>query len=480
MDPHAWLRPVGRRAAGIVLSLALVCACDDESPLAPIPTLDDLDLALEVTPASPLISEAVTARIRLAQGDAAGALAGSPIAWGWTSDYAYLFDDRGRVEVELQFFAPGEQEVRVRIQRGTQERLLSQRVMVRTGTVDGSLLMITVAAGPFLRGLDQTAFASQRPQRQLELSAFGLARTEMTNAATVRVIDWALDQGFVSADPTGRFLLWTPAGGTQALIVIDFERSALRWNGTRAVPLPGRELHPVTGVHWAGAPAICNWLSVMDGYDPCYTFTASNPLHLYTVTTDFTRSGYRLPTEAEWEKAGRGGLVLPAGANPAPTRIYPWGDDPVLFRIEDNLDGDPQMSLDLYGSQRANVARRSSGSRLFSGPIFGGTLPVGSFPAGRGPYGHDDLFGNAAEWCNDWFAFGYYAEAPGVDPRGPESMYPSLDDFKSLRGDSWYGSLIPGLDAFSVEEGVAQRRWSAYHYAADFLGFRLARTLNVP
>jgi len=195
-----------------------------------------------------------------------------------------------------------------------------------------------------------------------------------------------------------------------------------------------------------------------------------------TVTCDFTRNGYRLPTEAEWEKAARGGLTLPSGTNATPDRFFPWGNDALYLRIDGNLDGDPPFPFDLYGSLRADVGAPLNASRPFTGPIFGGSLPVGSFPAGRGPYGHDDLMGNIAEWCNDWFGAGYYSDSPDVDPHGPESVLPSIDDFKVLRGDSWYGAYIPAMNAFSVEVGASKRRWATYHFSAPYLGFRVART----
>jgi formylglycine-generating enzyme required for sulfatase activity len=338
------------------------------------------------------------------------------------------------------------------------------------------LELLPIAAGPFLRGDDQSAFSLQRPQRQIQLSAFALARTEMTNATLAQAVAWAVARGLVQSAADARFLVSTFLPGGDPIVVLDLGASDLLWNGTAAVVIAGRELHPATGVRWVGAAAICNWLSSMEGLDPCYAFVISNPLHLYTVTCDFTRNGYRLPTEAEWEKAARGGLTVPAGTNPTPDRSFPWGNQELHFQIDGNLDGDPAYPLDLFGSLRANVAAPANANRPFTGPIFGGALPVGSFPGGRGPYGHDDLYGNAAEWCYDWFAFGYYADSPPDDPHGPDTVLPSIDDFKAFRGDSWYGPLIPALNAFSVELGGSKRRWATYHYSAPFLGFRVARS----
>ncbi len=471
---------VGLLVLSIVTATAL-SGCGDDEPLIPPepPSLEMLDLSLEVSSTSVLISDLVTARIRVAGGDARGELASAVISWGWLEEYTYLFDDLGRTELDLQFFALGEQEVRVRIQRNGQERLLSRRVDVRGGSSDGSLEMIPVAEGQFLRGDTQSAFSFQQPQRQIHVSEFALARTEMTNATFARAIDWAAGLGRVEAAPTPRYLVWTPVPAGQLQIILDFSKTDLSWNGSGVSVVPGREFHPMTGVRWYGMAAVCNWLSEMEGLEPCYSITPSDPLHLYLVTGDFSRNGYRLPTEAEWEKAARGGLMLPAGANDNPERDYPWGDEDLYFPINDELaDSIPTRSV--YGSLRANVAAPFLATRPLDQLIFGGTLPVGSFLRGRGPYGHDDLMGNVAEWCHDWFGAGYYGASPDVDPTGPTEFYPSVDDFKVLRGDSWFGSYIPEWNAFSIEEGCSKRRWAAYHYDATFVGFRVARSLPSP
>ena len=467
-------------AVFVALVAALACACGDDEPVAPQPpTLDELALSLEVGAASPLISDAVTVRLRVDGGDAQPALSSARISWGWTDQYTYLFDDVGRTELQLQFFALGEQHVRVRIEKDGRERTLSQTVVVRGGEGDGSRDLIACPSGPFLRGDDGGPFSWQRPRREIELAPFALARTELTNATCAEAVNWAVAHGLAEVPANMQFLIWSPVPGGASLVAIDFRYSDLAWTGSGVLVPPGKATHPVAGVRWVGATAVCNWLSLMDGLQPCYTYTPSNPLHLYTVACDFTRNGYRLPTEAEWEKAARGGVSLPSGSNPNPGRPFPWGDEPMHFRIDLNLDGDPPYGLEMSGSLRANTRAPDSAERIFFGPIFGGTLPVGSFPAGRGPYGHDDLMGNVAEWCWDWFGFDYYAVSPAADPRGPESVLPSLDDWKAFRGDSWYGPFLPELNAFSVAEGASQRRWAAYPFATNFLGLRLARSLLV-
>ena len=109
------------------------------------------------------------------------------------------------------------------------------------------------------------------------------------------------------------------------------------------------------------------------------------------------------------------------------------------------------------------------------GSLYGGPMPVGSFPLGRSAYGVDDLIGNVSEWCNDWYAFNYYADAPERDPRGTDTFFPAVDAQKVIRGDSYRGPYMPGLGAWSFEDGCAKRRSQDFHSDASWRGFRVVR-----
>jgi iron(II)-dependent oxidoreductase len=130
-------------------------------------------------------------------------------------------------------------------------------------------------------------------------------------------------------------------------------------------PAFNRPRQPVVGITWYDAVAYCDWVSSVHG------------------------ARYRLPTEAEWEKAARGGRE---GA------IYPWGDEP--------FDG--------------------QGGRF----TMEATWDVGQAPANG--YGVIDIGFNVHEWCSDWYDAGYYAVSPEHDPQGPPT-----GTRRSSRGGAW-------------------------------------------
>jgi len=181
-------------------------------------------------------------------------------------------------------------------------------------------------------------------------------------------------------------------------------------------------------VSWHGALAFCNWRSAMQGLPVCYD--------LSTGECNFSTPGYRLPTEAEWEKA--------AGWDPVQQRHLRFGE---------HTDGCGDNCLD---GQRANYS--SSGDPYASGP-YPYTTPVGFYDGtlqlkaefgwpgdqtsyqtqdARSYYGCRDMSGNAAEWCNDWYSSTYYSISPGWNPTGPGlGAGPNGGNFPVLRGGHW-------------------------------------------
>ena len=191
--------------------------------------------------------------------------------------------------------------------------------------------LVKVAAGSFLMGstdADLMANSDEKPQHTLNLPDYWIGKTEVTNAQF---------RPFVTGDGYTNKDYWTKAGWDwreAEKIVKPYYWDDANWNS---------DTQPVVGISWFEAVAYCHWLSAQTGHE------------------------FRLPSEAEWEKAARG----PDG------RIWPWGNT--------------------WESNRANSSESGIGK----------TTPVGQYPNGASPYGALDMAGNAWEWVATKYGKGY-------------------------------------------------------------------------
>jgi formylglycine-generating enzyme required for sulfatase activity len=162
--------------------------------------------------------------------------------------------------------------------------------------------------------------------------------------------------------------------------------------------------HPMVGVSWYGAVAYCNWRSEQEGRETCYD--------LSNWTCDFSKKGFRLSTEAEWEYAARGGLS---------GKRFPWGNN--ITHSTANYQSNNLCWYDTSSTRGYHP--------VWNDGILPYTSPVGSFEDNE--YGLFDMTGNVCEWCNDWYSdIGYYS-SPQANPTGPATVM----EQRVLRGGNY-------------------------------------------
>lgn len=238
--------------------------------------------------------------------------------------------------------------------------------MYKTRIGDEGREMVQVPAGPFTMGSND-GDPDEAPERQVFLKGFFIDRNEVTQ------------------DEYLRFAKMTKRAFPRIEVFEDDQSKVLK-----------PELAAMS-VSWDDAVAYCKW------------------------------AGKRLPTEAEWEKAGRG----------EGKRKYPWGEK--------------------FMNGVANVDGPEDGYKYLA--------PPGSFEAGRSPYGLHDMTGNVAEWVADTYDEHYYKKGGYRDPKGPDE-----GDLKVVRGGSWRET---------EQNARLSKRFAAKHWRNDItIGVRCASDLE--
>ncbi|MBN1261386.1 MAG: formylglycine-generating enzyme family protein, partial [Anaerolineae bacterium] len=245
--------------------------------------------------------------------------------------------------------------------------------------------MVVVPAGDFIMGSDPAtdpeSHSCEQPQHTVRLAAFAIARTPVTNA------EYGVFLRATRHTPPAHWRIW---------------RWKRRWH-------IGKQDHPVVNVTWYDAVAYGEWLAKETG------------------------KPYRLPSEAEWEKAARG----PEG------RRYPWGDA-WLPEHCNSLENNPK----------------------------GGTTPVTAFPEGASPYGLLDMAGNVWEWTRSLW---------GENLRKPDFPYPYVvnDQRENLHASELVRRILRGASFY--HDRWTSRCAARYRYSPenrfDSVGFRVALAL---
>ncbi len=270
--------------------------------------------------------------------------------------------------------------------------------------------MVLVEGGSFMMGRNASKdkvkgveFKSELPRHKVQVSSFYIGKYEVTVKeykefvkATGKKMPAAPDSAWFAEHPDTK--MFYPLSKTQ-------------WWGWK-------DSYPMHNVNWFDAIKFCNWKSKKEGLKEVYKFVTKSE-----VKWDLSANGYRLPTEAEWEYAARGGK---------------------------NSKG-----YIFAGSDNPNEVAWYDGTSQLKGPAKVGTKK----PNELGLY---DMSGNVWEWCNDYYAASYYSRSPKENPTGP-----SKNIYRVLRSGGWHyrADLSRIADRDGPEAGV-----SNYNY-----GFRLAK-----
>ena len=283
-----------------------------------------------------------------------------------------------------------------------------------------------IAAGAFEMGdhhgfVDPQHESDEVPIHRVRLDAFYIGIHDVTTREYCDFLNVALAGKQIEVRNGGVYL----AGASDLL----FETrtlspySRIGWDGKRFTVLDGKDDHPVVSIRWEGAAAYCNWASARQNHPLCY--------NTKTWECDFNKSGFRLPTEAEWEYSARGG-------EQSPYRNFPWGDEPEASRANWPESRNPFRTGPLPWTTPVGFFDGCPKRKAdFHWPGSPETFQTAS---GANSYGLFDMAGNVWQFVNDWYDRDYYRYSPAENPPGPERGSPMPDGkaYRGMRGGNWY------------------------------------------
>lgn len=292
---------------------------------------------------------------------------------------------------------------------------------------DKKIDMIDIRGGKFIMGSEEDK--SESPAREVVVSSFLIGKYEVTYSQWKYVYDWALTNGY-EFDNEGQ----TGASYETIKNSAEYEDA---YTGT------GNIYHPALMINWYDVVKWCNAKSEMEELEPVY-YTDSAKKNLYKkgnyditpTMVNWRANGYRLPTEAEWEYAARGGIQ----------GLYLWG----------NNEKDVGKYANILDESARDVVDVEIYIQTEDG--FADTSIVGSLTPNK--FGLYDMIGNAWEWVFDFY--GNYANSfPIKDPKGP-----SRGSSRVIKGGGFYTN-------YPVRISV---RYADAPYTADYSnGFRVVR-----
>ncbi|MBN1968561.1 MAG: formylglycine-generating enzyme family protein [Candidatus Delongbacteria bacterium] len=263
--------------------------------------------------------------------------------------------------------------------------------------------MMPVARGTFLMG-SENGNPNEVPVHVVSLTNDAyFSRTEITVNQMCIYLNYAFNNSMLSPpDESGK--VYNTTGLSKTLLSISDQ---IVFNDNSFLPVPGKENYPVIDISWFGAAFFCNLISMHENRNTLYNLSDWS-CNVYSSQS----SGYRLPTEAEWEYS----VKIPGD------RIYPWGNS------------EPDQSFAVYQTEKIKSVMSCS-------------------PKGDSFYGVSDLSGNAREWIND--SYGLYNATIQTNPEGA-----SASNLKVVRGGSWQstGSYLKATTRDFLEPAVIDNK----------------------